>query len=162
MRRLIIPLVLVAFALAACGDDEPAGAGDGPADGDGDTGTLAVRLEELDGVLIEGFALGIRVETPDGEVLDAVLWDDVVESVGSDDPDAYYDAVYELEVPAGEVVVLAELNVGIGPAPSVPDLEGDLPCELPVEVGPGERVEVEVSFDGSTDCLRLVEDATAE
>lgn len=161
----ILSALSLGLALAACGDDGGAsGAGDAGGGDGGDaatTGTLAVGLEELEGILIEGFELGLRVETAEGEVIDSILWSEFVESLGTDDVEAFYDSVYEVEVPSGEVVVLAELNVGIGPAPSVPDPDGDLPCRLPVEVGAGERVQVEVSFDGSADCLRLVEDVTS-
>lgn len=170
MRRLIIPVLLVLGLLAACGDDsddDPA-AGDGgavPAEGadsEGDeapsgTGTLVIGMEEVEGILIEGFEAGFRIETADGEVLDSFLWSDHVASLDAEGPEAFYDATYESEVPAGEVVVRGEVNVGIGPPPAVPDVDGELRCELTVEVPEGERVEVEATFSGESDCLRLVE-----
>lgn len=171
-RPAIAPLLLM-LALAACSDGGGPAAADSTADhetgtlavdstADHETGTLAVRLEEIDGVFIEGFEIGLRVETPDGEVLDALLWTDFVASLDRNDIDAYYDSVYVLDVPAGDIVVLADVNVGMGPAPSVPDLESDLPCRLVVHVPPGGRVEVQATFDDSTRCLRPVEDPVSE
>ena len=60
-------------------------------------------------------------------------------------------------VPAGTVVVRAEANVGAGPPASVPDLTGDLPCSVTVDVAPGQTVTLEVSFAGGDGCLRIVE-----
>lgn len=149
--RFLLLLALPTLLLAACGDDDPAEAS---ADG-GATGTVAVHIEEVAGPFIEGFEVGLRFETADGEVLDTVLWSDFVASQDSDSLDAFYDSVLEQEVPAGEVVVLATANVGIGPPPEVPDLDGDLDCRLPVDVLAGGRVDVEVTFSGDGDCLRL-------
>ena len=149
--RFVLLLALPALLLAACGDDEPA---DVSADGGG-TGTVAVHIEEVAGAFVEGFEVGLRFETADGEVIDTVLWSDFVASQDSDSLDAYYDSVLEQEVPAGEVVVLATANVGIGPPPEVPDLDGELRCRLPVDVLAGGRVDVEVTFSGDDDCLRL-------
>src|SRR3546814_5762138 len=68
--------------------------------------------------------------------------------------DDYYDSVLRQKVPAGPVVVLATVNVGTGPAPEVPDLAGDLPCRLGIDVQAGGEVAVEVNLDGGADCLR--------
>lgn len=111
--------------------------------------------EETDGVFIEGFEVGLRFETPDGELIGSTLWSEFVESQGDESLDAYYDSVLEQEVPAGNVVVLASANVGIGPPPEVPDLDGALRCRLEVEVLDTGRVDAEVTFDDPHDCLRL-------
>lgn len=42
----------------------------------------------------------------------------------------------------------------MGPPPEVPDLAGDLRCRLEVDVPGSSRVDVEVTFDDSDDCLR--------
>jgi hypothetical protein len=75
-------------------------------------GTIAVRIEDVDGFFIEGFEVGLRFETPDGEVIASTLWTDFVQSLGAESIDAYYDSVLEQDVPAGTVVVLASANVG--------------------------------------------------
>lgn len=120
-------------------------------------GIIAVRLEPVEGFFIEGFEVGLRVETAGGERIAATLWSDFVQSQ-DDEPtlEAYYQSVLEQPVPAGEVVVWATANVGTGPGPEIPDIEGDLRCQLSLHVAEGERVEVEVSFAAGTECLRSV------
>ena len=120
------------------------------------TGTIAVQLEKLDGVLIEAFEAGLRFETLDGTTIAAVLWSDFVAAQGNPTLEDFYDSVLEQTVPAGQVVVLASLNVGIGPAPEVPDINGDLRCKLVVDVPADGQVDVQLSFDGSENCLSKV------
>ncbi|MGY6501348.1 MAG: hypothetical protein ACXIVQ_10715 [Acidimicrobiales bacterium] len=154
MRRpLTIALSALLVLAVACGDDDstPAASGNG---GDDSPAVVAVSLEELDGVMIEGFEIGLRFETADGEVIDSMLWSEVVAGSGDDSIDAFYDTVHEQEVPAGAVTVLATVNVGIGPPPETPDLAGPMDCQLELDLEPGERAQVEVSFDGTDDCLR--------
>ena len=160
MRSLLLltaaPALAVAL-LAACSDDDAGTSGAAPAETgrDGGTGTTAVAIEPVDGVLIEGFELGFRLESADGEVLDRVEWNQFVSGQGDVPIDAFYDSVYEREVPAGTVTVLAQVNVGIGPPPERVDPDGDLNCTLEVEVPAGGRVEVEVALDPEGDCLTL-------
>lgn len=116
------------------GDDEPEPAGHEMAADQSEPGAVAVRIEEIDGFLIEGFEVGLRFETPDGEVIASTLWTDFVQSLWVDSIGDYYDSVLQQEVPAGTVAVLASANVGLGPPPEVPDLTGDLRCRLEVEV----------------------------
>jgi hypothetical protein len=166
--RTIVGVVLVGGMLASggCGDDsgEPVDAGgpgptaedDGGTGGDGE-GTIAVRLEETEGVFIEGFELGLRFSTADGEELERVLWSDFVATVEDQSLDAYYDSVFEQPVPAGTVVVEAQVTIGIGPPPEPPDLDApELPCRLEIEVPDGGTAEVEVAFEPEGDCLREV------
>lgn len=119
----------------------------------GSTGTLAVHLQPVDGVFIEGFEAGLRFETSDGQVIYATLWTDFVESTGSTNLRDYYDTVLERAVPAGPVVVLATLNIGAGPGPVVPDINGDLRCRLELDVPDDGLAEVELAFDSQGDCL---------
>ena len=121
------------------------------------TGQVDVRLEETGGIFIEGFEVGLRFETVEGETLAAMRWNEEFADVGRQDIHAYYDSVYHQTVPAGSVVVRAEANTGAGPPPSVPDLSGDLPCSVTVDVAPGETVTLEVSFEGGDGCLRIVD-----
>ena len=171
MRTTPVLALLLVAALAACGDDgdddsssdttSPATEDGGNDGGDGGDGTIAVRLEEAEGIFIEGFEVGLRfTDAASGEEIERVLWSDFVTSLGSGDVDAFYTSVLEQPVPAGTVRVGADVNIGIGPGPEPPDLDAtSLPCELDIEVPAGETVTVEVSFDdASPECLRIVED----
>jgi hypothetical protein len=151
-KRLLALALVTTAAVAACGDGADTALAEDRTAG---SGTVAVHIEELDGVFVEGFEVGLRFETPDGEVLGSTLWSDFVQTQGDDSLDAFYDSVLEQEVPAGSVVVLASANVGIGPPPEVPDLDGPLRCRLEVEVPDGGTVDVEVTFDDPDACLRL-------
>lgn len=117
------------------------------------TGTLAISLEPIDGVFIEGFEIGLRIETAAGEVLLATLWSDYIESLGDTSINRYYDTVLIQEVPAGPILVLATVSIGAGPGPVAPDINGDLRCTLEVVVPPGGQVNVEVAFDARSNCL---------
>ena len=160
--RTAVGWVLVAglLVVAGCGDDGGATAGeDGSPDttaagGGAGTGTVTVRLEPVEGVFIEGFEVGLRFSTPDGQELDRTLWSEFVASTGTASIEAYYDSILEQPVPAGPIVVEAAVSVGAGPPPVTPDLDAtELPCRLEVDVPDGGRVDVEVSFDASG-CLR--------
>lgn len=130
----------------ADGDDEPV---------DG-AGKLVIGLEEVEGVFIEGFEAGIRIEEPDGTVVASWLWTDVVEQFGDGSARAYYETVLEESVAAGTLVVLATVNVGIGPPPEIPDLTGEMDCRLKVDVPTDGQAVVEINFSGTSDCLRQV------
>ena len=152
MRRHLLALALATTAaVTACGDDDAVTAGAGTSG----SGVIAVHIEDVDGMFVEGFEVGLRFETPDGEVIGSTLWSDFVESMEDASLEAYYDSVLEQDVPAGTVIVLATANVGIGPPPEVPDLDGPLRCRLEVEVPQDARVDVEVTFDDPDACLRL-------
>ena len=81
----------------------PRGEGAG---GDGETGTITVQLEPTQGIFVEGFAVGLRFTDADGEEVKAITWDDVVAELDpASNPNIYYEAVYEQEVPAGTITV---------------------------------------------------------
>ncbi len=120
------------------------------------TGVVAVSLEEVGGFFIEGFEIGLRFENATGEVIAATLWSDFVVSQGDTSLEDFYDSILEQVVPAGELVVLATANVGMGPPPEVPDLGGDLRCRLEVVVPENGRVNVEVSFVNHENCLSVI------
>ena len=153
-RRLLVLALMTAAVVTACGDD-PDAAGAPDVTTTSGSATVAVHIEETDGIFIEGFEVGLRFETPDGQTIGSTLWSDFVESQGDTSIEAYYDSVLEQEVPAGSVVVLASANVGIGPPPEVPDVDGALRCRLEVEVPDTGRVDVEVTFDDPDECLRM-------
>ena len=123
---------------------------------DAATGEIRVQLEDVGGIFTEGFEIGLRFETGDGELIASTLWSDFVASTGRTDMNSYYDSVLSQPVPSGTVRVSAEVNVGAGPPPSIPDLSGQLACLLVVEVDPGAVVAVEASFSDSANCLHLV------
>ncbi|MFP5321507.1 MAG: hypothetical protein ACLGIC_06630 [Acidimicrobiia bacterium] len=170
LLRFVVPVAVVLLA-GACGDDDEVTTTATESGGDDDAPSLAapgrvhVRLEEVDGFFIEGFEVGLRFETGEGETIASTLWSDVVASSGADGIEAFYDTVLTQEVPAGLVRIAAEVNVGMGPGPSIPDLAGPLPCQVEVEIPPEGEATVEVSFSGGEDCLRVVEpdgEATAD
>ncbi|MBL8777752.1 MAG: hypothetical protein JNK12_17555 [Acidimicrobiales bacterium] len=155
---VFVAVALGAAILARSGGDDvvvqtgpAAGSEDGP-------GSITVQLEPDVCCFREGFEVGLRFETADGEVIGSTLWSDFVEASGDDSMGAYYDSVLTQEVQAGPVVVRAEVSIGAGPPPVPPDLEGDLACSLEVEVAPDETVAVEVLFDEADDCLRRLTD----
>lgn len=168
---LLAALALTAVTAGACGDDdtatdpppvppEPTTTGavpTAPPEQGEDSAIVAVRIEEVDGIFIEGFEVGLRFETGDGDVIESMRWSDFVAAQEPSTPESYYDAVLEQTVPAGEVVVLAEVTVGTGPPPSVPDLEGELPCRVELQLAEDERAELEVRFDAPEDCLRQLD-----
>ena len=165
----LVAVALGAALLARAGGDDvvvvqtgPSAGGPAPgAAADAAEGAITIQLEPDVCCFIEGFEVGLRFEATDGEVIASTLWSDFVAASGDDTIDAYYDSVLTQEVPAGPVVVRAEVSIGAGPPPLPPDLEGDLPCVLEVEVAPGETVAVEVLFDEVGDCLQRLAEPTA-
>ena len=172
--KLLVALVAITVLAVSCGSDGAAATDDAPNEPtttqpdqsdqaetttvpgrEADTGTIDIRLEEVEGIFIEGFEIGLRFETADGDVLASTLWSDFVTSAGSSAPDAFYTSVLSQPVPTGDVVVLATVNIGAGPPPVVPELDGEMDCRLEVTVPAGDTIAVEVSF-ADADCLRLV------
>lgn len=175
LRPTTVMLFLLSLVLApalACGDDDggatttsavapidadaPDPVPTAPAEDADGSAVVAVSIEDVDGIFTEGFEVGLRFETGDGEVIESTLWSDVVAAQDPSTPDAFYDTVLEQPVPAGEVVVLGGATVGTGPGPSIPDLDGALPCRVELELGDGERAQVEVRFDTTDECLERV------
>ena len=158
MFKSLLVFVLCLGVLSGCGDEATvpdSAAPDGTAP-QGETGTVTIRLEPVQGFFIEGFEVGLKIETADGELVDSTLWSTFVESTGASAIESYYTSVYKVEVPAGELVVRGEANIGIGPGPVIPDLTTDLVCELAITVEPDTQVDIEVNFEGTGDCLRLL------
>jgi hypothetical protein len=147
---LLTVLVLLG---SACGGDDTSADEEPTPSGDGATGTVAVSIEPVEGFFTEGFEVGFRFETPDGERIASFLWSEAVAAEGSDDLDAFYTTVVDQAVPAGPVVVLATANIGIGPPPETPDLDGDMRCRLDVTVPEGGTVPVQVGFADPSSCL---------
>lgn len=154
-------LAVALTMLGACASDAEETVDAGPSASQGSrsvpagVGAVTVQLEPVEGVFIEGFEVGLRFETGDGDVLASILWTDYVNGQFADPSmDDYYGSVLRQEVPAGVVVVLATVNIGAGPPPEIPDVTGALRCRLVVEVPTDGEVAVEVSFDEEDGCLR--------
>ena len=152
----VLALAVVALiATAACGDNsDPTLSGDDTSGPTEETGIVAVSLEPVDSLLTEGFELGLRYETADGEVLGTTQWTEFVAQQEGDAATDFYGSIHEQSVPAGPVTVLATMNIGIGPPPIKPDVNGELRCRLDIEVPAGGMATVEVLFDGTDACLR--------
>lgn len=119
------------------------------------SGIVRVRLEPVAGFFTEGFEIGLRFETADGTVIGSTLWTDfVLEKNDNPTIEDFYECVLEQSVPSGDIVVWAEANVGAGPPPVIPDLDGPLRCRLDVSVPEGGQIDVEVLFFDQN-CLRL-------
>lgn len=125
-------------------------------DPNGVNGTVAIGLQAMEGVFIEGFEIAIRVEDIDGQILYASLWTDYIESTGDTNLRNFYDNVLTQTVPAGPIVVLATVSIGMGPGPVTPDLFGSLKCRLEVEVPAKGETRIEIAFDAQTNCLSQV------
>ena len=163
MFKSLLVFVLCLVVLTGCGDEARVADGAAPdevaPDGtapQGESGTVTIRLESVQGFFIEGFEVGLKIEAADGELVDAILWSEFVQSVANPTIESYYTSVYKIEVPAGDLVVRGEVNIGMGPGPVVPDLSTDLTCELAISVEPDTQVDIEVNFEGTGDCLRLL------
>lgn len=172
MRLLWLAVVLVGALLGvtACNDDgtaeqppippeplrddpvvtEPAGEA-------GEAAVIELRVEDVDAVAVEGFEAALRIETADGEVLERLLWTDLVAAQDPSTPVSAYDLVHEQVVPPGEIVVLAQVALGIGPPPATPDLDGELPCEVNLELAADDVAVIELRLVDSPDCLQLIE-----
>ncbi len=146
-------LAALVLATSACSGDDDSG-GDGDQSGGTGTGNVAVSVEPVEGFFTEGFEIGIRFETGTGERIATAIWSDAVVASGNTAPDAVYTHVLEQQVPAGDVVVLATVNVGIGPPPEVPDVDGELRCQLDISVADGATVQVQAGFGES--CLEEI------
>lgn len=106
-----------------------------------DEGVLAVDLEPVDGMPIEGFALSLRYLDAEGDEVGQVEWSETIP------PDStiewYYRHVHEQRVPAGAVTLRSWMRVSAGgplPPASGPG------CTTPVTVGRDDRARVTVLF----------------
>ena len=160
-KVLAVAMTAATALLGACASDsdQPVEAGSSggeePGAAPGGVGVVTVQLEPVEGFFVEGFEVGLRFETGDGDVLHSTLWTDYISDLVTDPSmEDHYDSVLRQEVPAGPVVVLATVNIGAGPPPEIPDVAGELRCRLDLEVPTDGEVAVEVTFDERDGCLR--------
>ena len=154
---ILVIVLIAAWALARSRtpDAVVAGATGGSAAANA-PGEIRVRLADAGRFYTEGFQIDLRFETGEGEVIASTSWTGSLASSGPTDMDGYYDSVRSQPVPAGTIRIWGEVDLGVGPGPSITDPSGDLRCLLTVKVAPGEVVTVEASADDPADCLHLI------
>ena len=143
LRSLALACPLSTLLLCGCdpGDrsPEPSSRIDAPLGSATATGTVLLRLEKMDGVLIEGFQLQVRLEDSTGHLLISSTWDDLVRDLKPDPGmDDSYRSVIRTSVPAGSFVFSTVMH---------PGMEPDQPtCVTRGQVKPGGIATVTVKF----------------
>jgi hypothetical protein len=102
-------------------------------------GTVLLRLEKIDGVLIEGFQLQVRLEAPQGQLLLSSTWADLVRGLHPKPTlIEHYDSVIRTSVPAGSFVLSTVMH---------PGMESEQPtCVTRGQVTPGAVTTVTLKF----------------
>jgi hypothetical protein len=134
------------------GGDSPAAAGDA---------TLAVDLERIEGIMIEGFDVTLKFYGPDDELISEREWSQVVPD-GGGDPQAFYDYVLNEPVPAGQVKRVSYMRISPGGAIPPPQEPG---CETTVDIADGDTARITLLFQGDPSAeggCAAVSSATAE
>jgi hypothetical protein len=111
------------------------------ADEGADEGVLAVDLEPVDGVLIEGFALTLHYIDAEGNQVGEAEWSETVPPGSTIDD--HYRHVHDQEVPAGAVTLRSWMR--LSPGGPLPPASGP-GCATPVNVGADDRARVTVLF----------------
>jgi hypothetical protein len=141
----------VAFAVSVlllCGCDsgardqisEPSGSADALPVSTVANGTVLLRLEKLEGFLIEGFQLQVRLEAPPGHPLISSTWDDLIhdQTPQPTGTESYYTSVIRTSVPAGAFVFTTVMH---------PGMESEQPgCVTRGQVAPGAVATVTLKF----------------
>ena len=116
-------------------------------DGEGavpaDQGTLAVDLEPVEGMFVEGFDVTLQFYDSGDNLLSERTWNQSVSATGTTaaagDVDPHYTHVLREPVPAGTVRLATVMRIGLSP---------DGPrCETTVEVGQGDVARVTLLFE---------------
>lgn len=110
-------------------------------DGEAEEGVLAVDLEPVDGVFIEGFALTLRYVDAEGNEVGHVEWSETIPPDST--IDGHYRHVHEQRVPAGAVTLRSWMR--LSPGGPLPPASGP-GCTTPVNVGSDDRARVTVLF----------------
>ena len=124
-------------------DDPGSGGTAGEAPDAGGDATLAVDLEPLEGVLVEGFDVTLQFYGPGHELIAEREWSDVAGDAAG--PDGYYTYVLREPVPAGPVRLVSFMRISPGGAVPPPSGPG---CETDVDVTPGDTARVTLLFQG--------------
>jgi hypothetical protein len=145
----VVPLAVL--ALAGCGGangSQSPGAATATTESAQGEGTIHVKLEEIGGVLIEGFKLDVLLEAPSGHPVVSSTWQQLVdEQHTTPDLDEYYDTVVTTTVPAGSFVLTTVMHPGMEPEQE--------PCVTSGQVGSGEAVTVTVKFSNQDGCSEV-------
>jgi hypothetical protein len=116
------------------------------------TGTVLLQLEKIDGALIEGFELDVRLDSPTGHRVVSSTWDDLVHDLHAEPTmDQYYESVVRTAVPAGPFVVTTVMHPGM-------EREQE-PCISRGTLEPGAVVSVTVKFWDKDGCSTLTENS---
>jgi hypothetical protein len=117
-------------------DDDPVVAPEGE-------GTLAIDLEPIDGVFIEGFDVTLRFHDAAGDLFAEREWSDAVTEAGDTDIDAYYSYVLHETVPAGQVRLVTYMRISPGGAIPPPEGPG---CDTTIDIAAGDTARVTLLF----------------
>jgi len=109
------------------------------------SGTVLLRLEKIDGFLIEGFQLDVRLEAPSGHPVISSTWDDLVHELHPKPTKSeFYGSVIRTTVPAGSFVFTTVMHPGMGAKQP--------PCITGGQVKPGAVATVTVRFTNAGEC----------
>lgn len=125
-------------------------------------GALAVDLEVIEGIMVEGFDVTLRFYGPDGALVAEREWVDAVQQARlGDEIGDHYDFVLRQKVPAGANRLVSYVRVS--PGGPVPPPEGP-GCVTDVEVPAGDTPRVTLQFgpDAHTGACSSVAAATAD
>ncbi len=132
--------------------------GDAAASGEA---TLAVDLERIESVMVEGFDVTLKFYGPDDELISEKDWSEVVPDSGGD-IDAFYEFRLDEPVPAGEVKLVSYMRISPGGAIPPPQEPG---CETTVDIADGDTARITLLFQGDPEAeggCAAVTSATAE
>ena len=148
-RSLMHGSTAAMLLLAGCGSNADLdGAPVGPSASSAGSGTIRVRLEPLDGVLVEGFQLAVRLEAPPGHALVSSTWAELVrEQSPTPSLPEIYDFVVRTPAPAGPFVLNTIMHPGMEDPQS--------PCVTRGNLADGGTVTVVVKFQNIDGCSRL-------
>jgi hypothetical protein len=106
---------------------------------------VLLRLEKINGVLIEGFSLRVRLEAPPGQPMISSTWHNLVRKLHPKPtwPDSY-ETVIRTDIPAGPFVFGTVMHPGMEPEQPT--------CVTRGQVQPGGVTTVTVNFSAADGC----------
>ena len=149
-RALVTTVPVLAVLLGGCDSSapepisspsgKPAGSPTATADG-----RVLLRLEKIQGMLVEGFQLKVRLEAPPGHEVMSSTWLDLLHQQ-KPEPEKidFYGTVIPISVPAGPFVLETVMHPGMEPAQPI--------CVSRGQVEPGGHATVTVKFQNEGGC----------